>query len=56
MLQIRVAAQTAVLVKKLRLAWNRLLQDKVNQGNKGFSSAQDGIVTTIIGLLSEDIV
>lgn len=53
--QIRVAAQTAVLVKKLRLAWNGLLQDKVNQGSRAFSSAQDRIVATIVELLSEDL-
>lgn len=53
-LQIRVAAQAAVLVKKLRLAWNGLLQDKVNQGSRAVSSAQDRIVETIVELLSED--
>jgi len=53
-LKVWVAAQTAVLVKKLRQAWTALLDAKVQRPSEPFTRGQTAIVDTLVGLLRED--
>jgi hypothetical protein len=52
--QIRVAAQTAVLVKQLRAAWDDLMLRKVKAPTKPLDSKQQKVLNTIVSLVRED--
>jgi Oligonucleotide/oligosaccharide-binding (OB)-fold len=52
--QIRVAAQTAVLVKQLRLAWDALMARKVRRPTDPFDVKEQKILDTIVALVRED--
>ena len=52
--QIRVAAQTAVLVKQLRVAWDALMERKVQMPTKPLDAKQQKILDTIVSLVRED--
>lgn len=51
--QIKVAAQTAVLVKKLRAAWVTLMDDKVLCPSAPLTETQQRILDAIISLVRE---
>jgi hypothetical protein len=51
--QIRVAAQTAVLVKQLRAAWLQMMIDKIRKPLDPMSEAQERIRGTIVEIMSE---
>lgn len=52
-MQIRVAAQTAALVKQLRGAWEQLMLQKVRSPAAPFTETQTRIREMIVGLLEE---
>jgi hypothetical protein len=51
--QVRVAAQTAVLVKKLRAAWLQMMIDKIRKPLDPMSEAQERIRGTIVEIMTE---
>jgi hypothetical protein len=53
-IRIRVAAPTAVLVKKLRLAIDGLLQQKIGRPEVDISAAGDAVVHALVKLLCDD--
>jgi hypothetical protein len=53
-IRIKVAAPTAVLVKKLRLAIDGLLQQKIGKPEVEISAAGDAIIGALVKLLSDD--
>jgi hypothetical protein len=53
-LQIKVAAQTAVLVRKLRAAWVTLMDEKVLRMSEPLTETQQRIVDAIVSLVREE--
>ena len=52
-LQVKAAAQTAVLVKKLRSAWVQMIDARVKSPSTPFSDKQNGILATIVELIMD---
>lgn len=53
-IRIKVAAPTAVLVKKLRLAIDGLMQQKIGRPELDISASGDAIIEALVKLLSDD--
>ena len=51
--QVKAAAQTAVLVKKLRAAWVHMMDARVKSPLKPFSDKQNEILATIVELIMD---
>ena len=52
-MQVKAAAQTAVLVKKLRSAWVKMMDDRVKSPATAFSDKQNEILATIVELIMD---
>lgn len=52
-MQVKAAAQTAVLVKKLRSAWVKMMDDRVKSPMTAFSDKQNEILATIVELIMD---
>ena len=54
LVQVKVAAQTAVLVKQLRQAWAGMMADKVARPEGAFTDTQNRILEAIVALVCDD--
>ena len=51
--QIRVAAQTAVLVKQLRGAWDAMMAHKVAKPNDAFTEKEREMLDIVVSLMHQ---
>jgi hypothetical protein len=53
--QVKAAAQTAVLIKKLRAAWLTLMDERINNPTGAFTSHQRSVLEVISDLLHDAV-